>query len=300
MRMGPVGIWSGELRGAEEGAARDAAAELDELGFGALWIPGGAGGPIIETAGLMLDATRRTVVATGILNVWMHDAGEVARDHSRLTARHPGRFLLGLGVSHAMLVDSGGERRYGRPLAVMERYLDELDAATPPVPVAERALAALGPKMLALAAARAAGAHPYLVTPDHTALARQVLGEGPLLAPELKVVVDRDPERARSVARAHLGIYLGLPNYVNNLRRLGYAEEDFAEGGSNRLVDGVVAWGDLSAVDARVRQHLDAGADHVCIQVLGADRATLPMAQWREIGATLTSYGSYPSYEGRG
>jgi len=297
VNIGPVGIWSGELRSAEEGAARAAAAELDELGFGAVWIPGGAGGPIMETVERTLDATQRLVVATGILNVWMHDAQEVAQAHGRLTARHPGRFLLGLGVSHARLVDSRGEQRYEHPLAVMERYLDRLDAASPAVPANERALAALGPKMLAVAAARTAGAHPYLVNSDHTALARQLLGKGPLLAPELKVVIETDAEVARSIARAHLGIYLGLPNYVNNLRRLGYEEADFAEGGSNRLVDGVVAWGDLSAIGARVREHLDAGADHVCIQVLGEDRTTLPMAQWREIGATLPSYGSYPSYE---
>ena len=298
MKIGPVGIWSGELRAAEAGPAAAAAAELDDLGFGALWIPGGAGGPIMETVGRTLDATGRVVVATGILNVWMHEAGEVAQAHGRLAEQHPGRFLLGLGVSHAPLVESRGERRYEHPMAVMTSYLDQLDQDTPAVPVGERVLAALGPKMLGLAAARSAGAHPYLVTPDHTALAREVLGRGPFLGPELKVVIGADAGAARATARAHLGIYLGLPNYVNNLRRLGYGEEDFAGGGSDRLVDGVVAWGDLPAIGARVREHLDAGADHVCIQVLGEDRRSLPMAQWREIATTLPSYASYPSYEG--
>jgi probable F420-dependent oxidoreductase len=298
MELGPVGIWSGEFRAVDEGAARAAAAELEELGFGALWIPGGAGGPILETIGTLLDATRRIVLATGILNVWMHDPGEVAQDHGRLTGRHPGRFLLGLGVSHAPLVESSGEQRYERPLGVMVRYLDALDMALPAVPTAERVLAALGPKMLELSAARSAGAHPYLVDPEHTAFARRTLGPGPLLAPEQKVVIGRDPATARAMARRHLKIYLGLPNYVNNLRRVGYTEEDVAGDGSDRLMDGIVAWGDVETVAGRVRQHLDAGADHVCIQILGESRRELPLAEWREFAAALPTFASYPAYRG--
>jgi probable F420-dependent oxidoreductase len=289
MDLGPVGIWSGQFRSDDEAAARQAAAELDALGFGALWIPGGAGGPIMEVVERVLGATQRIVLATGILNIWMHQAPEVAADHHRVTERFPGRFLLGLGVSHSLLIDGQGEQRYANPLGVMERYLDGLDAADPPVPVAERALAALGPKMLALSAERSAGAHPYLVSPEHTAFARGVLGAGPLLAPEQKVIIETDRARARDLARAAVGLYLRLPNYVNNLLRIGYTDEDVAGTGSDRLVDGIVAWGDVPTVMDRVRQHLDAGADHVCVQVLTEDREAFPLTQWREIAAALPS-----------
>lgn len=288
MDFGRVGIWSGQFRGKDEGASRDAASELDELGFGTLWIPGGAGGDILDVVERSLAATTRLTLATGILNVWMHDAQEVAARHHQLTSAYPDRFLLGLGVSHAMLIDNvGGDRTYQRPLSVMAGYLDQLDRATPPVPVTERALAALGPKMLGLARDRTAGAHPYFVTPEHTAYARGVLGKGPLLAPELKVVLSPKPAEARAVARKGLGIYFQLPNYTNNLRRLGYTEEDLADGGSDRLVDRLVAWGGLDAVAERIGEHRAAGADHVCIQVLTDDPAVLPRAEWRELAATL-------------
>jgi probable F420-dependent oxidoreductase len=287
MDLGPVGIWSAALRYGDRGEAREAAGELERLGFGTLWIPGGIGGDVFESASALLGATSRVVVATGILNLWMHPPGEVAAGHARLASDHPGRFLLGVGVSHALLVDAAQPGRYARPLAVTRRYLDELDAASPPVPVGERALAALGPGMLALARDRTRGAHPYLVSPEHTRVAREVLGDGPLLAPEQSAVLETDPARAREVARQHLAIYLGLPNYVNNLRRLGFGADDVAPPGSDRLVDGVVAWGDLDAVARRVREHRDAGADHVCIQVLTTDLRVAPRAAWRELGPAL-------------
>ncbi len=220
----------------------------------------------------------------------MHEPGDVAAGHARLTGEHPGRFLLGLGVSHAPLVERS-HQVYRRPLAKMVEYLDQLDAASPPVPKAERALAALAPRMLDLARDRTAGAHPYLVTPDHTVLAREVLGPGPLLAPEQKVVLDTDAERARSVGRQHLARYLELPNYTNNLLRIGFSADDIADGGSDRLVDGLVAWGDVDAVGARVRAHHDAGADHVCIQVLLAEAAALPLTEWRRLGEALINRG---------
>ena len=204
MDLGRVGIWSGQLRRATPTDIRDSAAELDELGFGAIWIPGGHGGDVFGDAGRLLDATTRATVATGILNVWMHTPEETTTGHAALTGRHPGRFLLGLGVSHEPAVTNSGQI-YERPLTKMRDYLDALDAASPAVLPGERMLAALGPRMLELARDRTAGAHPYLVTPDHTAAARAVLGTGPLLATEVMVVLDADAERARAVARQHLG-----------------------------------------------------------------------------------------------
>ena len=284
MRLGPIGIWSHAFRGDTPDVA-DAARELEDLGFGALWLPGGAGGDVFGPCQRLLTATGHVVVATGILNIWAHDPGEVAEAVRGLGATFPDRFLLGLGVSHAPLVEHIGGV-YERPLEAMVAYLDALDRAPTPVAPAQRALAALGPRMLELARDRTAGAHPYLVTADHTRFAREHLGPGSLLAPEVKVVLDRDPTSARAVARQHLAIYLGLPNYTNNLRRFGFGDDDIADGGSDRLVDAVVAWGDGPAVAARVREHLDAGADHVCIQLLSAEPG-LPRAGWRDLAAAV-------------
>ena len=287
MELGRFGVWSAALRYGDRGEARDAAAELETLGYGTLWLPGGIGGDIFDAVKALLDATRRVALATGIVNLWMHDVAEVATAHAQLTSAHPDRFLLGLGVSHALLVDANHPGRYRRPLAATRRYLDGLDAAAPPVPVAERALAALGPKMLALARDRSRGAHPYLVTPEHTSRARAELGDGALLAPEQSAVLERDPALARELARHHLAIYLQLPNYVRNLRRLGFSDDDVAAPGSDRLVDRIVAWGDADAIAGRVRDHRDAGADHVCVQVIGPDPSVLPRDAWRELGPAL-------------
>jgi len=285
MHLGTTGIWSGQLRG--EGAeVAEAAAELEELGFGALWVPGGAGGDIFGACERLLRATGHLVVAPGILNIWAHEPGEVVEGVQQFRVTFPDRFLLGLGVSHAPLVEHIGST-YERPLEAMVEYLDALDSAAPPVAAGERVLAALGPRMLELACERSAGAHPYLVTPDHTRWARGRLGEGPLLAPEAKVVLETDAGRARGIARQHLAIYLRLPNYTNNILRMGFTEDDLAEGGSDRLVDALVAWGDAPAVAARVREHLDAGADHVCVQVLTSDGSALPRAEWRAVAGAL-------------
>lgn len=286
MQLGRIGIWSGQLRRGDPAETVDAAAELDQLGYTALWIPGGAGGDVLGDCLRLLDATNKAVVATGVLNVWMHDPAEVAEGHARLTSRHPGRLLLGIGVSHLPLVEHSNQV-YARPLQKMIDYLDHLDAAPHPVPRDERALAALGPRMLELSRDRTAGAHPYLVSPEHTAFARGVLGDGPLLAPEQKVVLESDPDRARAVARQHLARYLELPNYTNNLLRTGFSPGDVANGGSDRLVDGIVAWGSTESIAARVQEHHDAGADHVCLQVLLPDAAALPRAEWRELAAAL-------------
>jgi probable F420-dependent oxidoreductase len=288
-----VGVWSGALTFGDKDAIPDVAAELDALGYSALWLPGGAGGPIFEACRRVLDAAPRAVVATGILNLWMHEPADVARGHHELAAAFPGRFLLGVGVSHSRLVDAQTPGRYAHPLAATRTFLDALDAASPPVPASERVLAALGPKMLELARERSAGAHPYLVTPGHTARARGALGDARLLLPEQPVVLTTDPAAARDAARAHFAIYLGLPNYTNNLRRLGFDDADFTDGGSDRLLDAVVASGDEAAIARRVQDHFDAGADHVCVQVVSTGgMAAFPSDEWRALAPALVGLRS--------
>lgn len=283
MELTGVGIWSSQLRYGDPAESADAAAELDELGFPALWIPD-VGGPVFDAVGNLLAATKRTVIATGILNLWMHAPGDVAESYAALTARHGDRFLLGIGVSHAPLIDAGEPGRYRKPLAATAAFLDGLDAAPQPVPVESRVLAALGPKMLALAATRARGAHPYLVTPDHTASARAALGDGPLLLPEQTVILTDSADEARRIGTDWLRAYLALPNYANNLLRSGFSDDDLAQL-SDRLFDAIIAWGDEEAILRRVAEHRAAGADHVCVQVLLDDPRTFPREQWRRIAA---------------
>jgi probable F420-dependent oxidoreductase len=285
MDLAGVGIWSSQLRYGDPAESSDAAAELDELGFTALWIPD-VGGQVFDAVANLLTATKRTVIATGILNLWMHSPGDVAEHYAALTAEHGDRFLLGIGVSHAPLIDAGEPGRYRKPLAATAAFLDGLDAAPQPVPTDKRVLAALGPKMLALSATRARGAHPYLVTPEHTASARSTLGEGPLLLPEQSVILTDDAEEARRIGRDWLRSYLALPNYANNLLRSGFSEDDVTQV-SDRLVDAIIAWGDEAAIVRRVAEHRAAGADHVCVQVLLPDPQAFPREQWRRIAAAL-------------
>jgi probable F420-dependent oxidoreductase len=229
-------------------------------------------------------------VATRILNIWMHGPSEVAERYQKLTATYPDRLLIGLGASHAPIVDAA-EAGYRRPMAKMVEFLDELDAAAPSVPREARVLAALGPTMLGLAGARASGAHPYLVPAEHTAAAREVLGPDAFLGPELGVVLETDPVKARETARAGMTMYFDLPNYMNNLRRYGFGADDLTAPGSDRLIDALIAWGDEEAIAARVAERRDAGADHVAIQVLtGAQtaEATFPIEQWRRLAPVLT------------
>jgi probable F420-dependent oxidoreductase len=288
VRLTGTGIWSRELRQHEDPEAVAAAAVLlEELGYTALWIPGGIGGPVLERAEHLLGSTREVPVATGILNIWMHDPLDVAATTHYLDNEFPGRFLLGLGVSHGETVNAQKPGTYGRPLTAMREYLDALDAAEPPVPKDARVLAALGPKMLELARDRSAGAHPYLTTPEHTRFARGILGEGPLLAPEQGVIVEPNMGRAHEIARAHFERYLGMTNYVNNLRRLGFDDFDFENGGSDRLLHDVFAMGEPIAARTRVREHMDAGADHVCIQVITDDPSRMPLAEWRALAEVL-------------
>ncbi|MEU5610325.1 LLM class F420-dependent oxidoreductase [Streptomyces sparsogenes] len=281
--LGRTGIWTAALRAtdpARHGVIRDAAAELEQLGFPALWL---GGSPSPDQAAVLLDATSRITVATGILSIWAHDAAEVAERHAALEAAHGGRFLLGLGVSHSHMA-----KDYARPYTAMREYLDALDAAPTPVPASRRVLAALGPKMLKLSRDRAAGAHPYLVTAEFTAEAREILGPVPLLAPELKVVLEPDVDRARAIARDYLAVYLPMANYTNNLLRLGFTEDDFRDGGSDRLVDSVFALGDAEAVRRRVDEFLAAGADHLAVQVVTTDTMNnIPLAEWRTLAEAL-------------
>jgi probable F420-dependent oxidoreductase len=285
MRLSGTGIWSGHLRYGEADAIAEAAAELDELGFDAIWIPD-VGGDVLGAVETLLGATQRSVVATGILNVWMHEPAEVAARRASWHDDWKRRFLLGLGVSHAPLIDQGQPGRYTKPVTKMIAYLDGLDSAAAPFPVECRVLAALRPRMLGLARDRAAGAHPYFVPPEHVARARRVLGADALIAVELAVVMDRDPSSARATARRHTAIYVGLTNYTNNLREFGFGDDDFAAQGSDRLVDSIVAWGDIDAIVARTQAMRDAGADHVCVQVIRPDN-DIPRAEWRELASSL-------------
>jgi probable F420-dependent oxidoreductase len=262
IELGRIGIWRHAT-----GLSPELAAEVEALGYGAIWIGGSPGGDL-RLAEQLLDATEHIAVATGIVNVWKDNAATVGASYLRIADRYPGRFLLGLGIGHPEAT-----QEYRQPYATLVSYLDELDDLG--VPAEARVLAALGPKVLALAARRTAGAHPYLVTPDHTREARQLLGAGPLLAPEQKVVLETDPERARAIGRPRVEKpYLGLSNYLANLRRLGWTDADFADGGSDRLIDALVLHGDAEAIGRGITAHLDAGADHVAIQVLGPEPLT--------------------------
>ena len=285
MELSGTGIWSAPLRYGDAGQAAEAAAELEELGYTALWIPD-VGGPVLDSVENLLNATKTATIATGILNLWMHEPAEVAAAHARLTAAHGRRFLLGIGVSHAPLIDSKAPGTYRKPLAATAAFLDGLDSAEQPVAAADRVLAALGPKMLRLAADRSRGAHPYLVTPEHTATARERLGAGPLLLPEQAAILSADADAAREIGRNFLRNYLQLPNYANNLLRTGFTEDDVASI-SDRLVDAIVVWGNEEAILARVDEHKAAGADHVCVQILDADPSALPLPQWRRLAPVL-------------
>ena len=283
-----TGIWSSALRYGEPGPSAAAATELEQLGYSALWVPD-VGGDVFAAVENLLAATTTATIATGILNLWMHTPAETAARHAELTAEHGPRFLVGIGVSHAPLIDRVKEPgAYRKPLQQMIDFLDGLDAADTPLAQGDRCLAALGPKMLELSKTRTAGTHPYLVTPEHSRIAREALGPDALVASEQGVVLDTDPTTARAAARAHLATYLALPNYSNNWMRLGFTPDDVADGGSDRLVDALVVWGDEATIAARVQEHRDAGASHVCIQVLGGAPLDLPLEQWRALAPALT------------
>jgi probable F420-dependent oxidoreductase len=291
IQLGPIGIWTRQLEDQPAANARETAHELEELGYGALWFGEAVGREALTNAGLLLSATKRIVIATGIANIYARDAVAMAAGQKTLAEAYPNRFLLGLGVSHIPLVEQLRGHRYEKPVATMRAYLEAMDQApynsVPPPTKPARVLAALGPKMLELSGKLADGAHPYNTNPEHTAQARRILGPQPYLCPEQAVVLETDPQKARGIGRAFLGFYLTLPNYANNFLRLGFDEADFKDGGSNRLIDAIVAWGDLSAIRNRIREHHSAGADHVCIQVLTSNPKELPLREWREIASGL-------------
>ncbi|HEY6759570.1 MAG TPA: TIGR03620 family F420-dependent LLM class oxidoreductase [Baekduia sp.] len=276
-QLGRVGAWLGALGRAPWAESAAAARRVEELGYGALWIgeTPSTREPLSHAA-LLLGATERISVATGIASIWSRDALAARNGALGLGEAYPGRFTLGLGVSHAPAVELLGQE-YSKPLTAMRKYLDGFDAAPyigaePDVPVPV-VLAALRPRMLELSRDRTAGAHPYFVPVEHTAIARERLGAGPVLAPEIAVVLEDDPAAARERARKYMALYLTLPNYTNNLLDLGWSEDDFADGGSDALVDAIVGWGDVERVAAFVRAHLDAGADHVCVQPVSTSTA---------------------------
>jgi probable F420-dependent oxidoreductase len=288
-RLTGTGIWSGNLRYGDSAEAAERATELEELGYTALWLPD-IGGDLFSPVANALRSTSRATIATGILNLWMHTPEETAAQHAALTAEHGPRFLCGIGISHRPLVDSvHSPGAYQKPIATTAAFLDGLDAADVPLAKDDRVLAALGPKMLELARARTAGTHPYLVSPELTAKARDGVGPDGLVACEQGVVLETDPGRARATARLHLATYLALPNYSNNWKRQGLTDADLADGGSDRLVDALVVWGDEATIAARIQEHRDAGADHVCIQVLTDNPRAFPTEQWRALAPALAA-----------
>jgi probable F420-dependent oxidoreductase len=288
-RLGTVGVWTFDAERMPAAGERDYARAIESLGFAALWIPESLGSKeAFAHASLLLAATKTLVIATGIANIWARDAVAMANGARALVDAYPDRFLLGLGVSHAPTVKIRGQT-YTRPLEHMRGYLDAMDAAPYTGPKVEmpRVVAALGPQMLRLSADRALGAHPYFVPVEHTDVARKELGPGPLLAVEQAAVLSEDPATARATARRHMKRYLELDNYANNLRRLGWTDRDLAEGGSDKLVDAIVAWGGTGAIKSRIDEHRKRGADHVCLQVLRADPASSPTADLERIAKAV-------------
>ena len=289
--LGRVGIWTGVLDAVPSARAAEIARSLEAMGFPTLWIPETVGRDPFVTAALLLGATTTLRVATGIANIYARDAVTMANTQRTLEEAFPGRFLLGLGVSHHHLVDRVRHHDYDKPYSRMVEYLDSMDQAVfravGPTARPATVLAALGPKMLRLATDKADGAHPYFVPVEHTAQAREILGPDAILAPEQMVVIDDDRARAAEIARKGMAVYLRAPNYVNNLKRHGFTDDDVADGGSDRLVDAIVACGSVDAARARVKAHFDAGASHVCVQVLGADPTAVPASGWQELAAAV-------------
>lgn len=276
MQLGQFGIWT-SYRAIGEQNAGEAAKLVEDLGYGAFWL---GGSPRLPTVRPLLAATRRLVVATGIVNVWQNDPATLAAEHVELTAEFPGRLLLGIGIGHPEATSD-----YSKPLSTMRDFFDGLDRAVPPAPVDERCVAALGPKMLDLSAERSRGAHPYFTPVAHTRFARERVGDGPLIAPELACVVDPDAERARATARRYAASYLGLRNYTSNLLKFGFTDDDIAGVGSDELIDAIIPHGTPGEIGAAAGEHLAAGADHVCLQAIGVNG--IPREEWTALASTL-------------
>jgi probable F420-dependent oxidoreductase len=284
--LGRLGIWSIELRTGAEDETRETAAQLEALGWPALWIPGLSGTDGLVAAERLLAATTRTTVATGVLGQWNHTPAELTATHHDLQQRYGARLLTGIGVSNADSARKAGQDFPG-PVSAMAAYLDQLDQQTEPIARDERILGAMGPRMSRLAADRSRGLHPFLVSPEYTHSTRAALGPSPLIAPHQAVVLETDPARARAAARDGIGMFIGFPSYQANLRRLGFTDADLVPGGSDRLIDSVVAWGDLDAVAARLGEHHAAGADHVALHVLTSEGGPSLDQSWRELASLL-------------
>jgi probable F420-dependent oxidoreductase len=289
--LGRVGVWSFALESLPAAEERDAAAQIESLGYRAIWVPESVESrEIFSHAGWLLSSTERVVIASGIATMWARDPAASANGWRMLSDAYPGRFLLGLGVSHQGSVTRRGHE-YRRPWSAMRDYIDAMDRAASSAPEPEVAprmvLAALGPKMLGLAAERTHGAHPYFVPVEHTAFARQRLGPGPVLAVEQTAVLEDDPATARRIARRFAVHYLQTDNYARNLRRMGWTDADVSGQGSDALIDAVVAWGDVDRIALRVREHLAAGADHVCVQLVGEEELDPCLDELRELAPAL-------------
>jgi len=279
MEFGKLGVWC-STHGLNLSQLTDLVQRTERLGYAALWYPEARGHESFSLGSFLLSRTETLIVATGIANIYARDATAMKQGQHTLAQLSGGRFLLGLGVSHVPMVENTRGHKYGKPVATMRAYLDAMERAVAIAPTLDETpptvLAALGPKMIELAAERTAGVHPYNVTPEHTAQARRIVGPDAWVCVEQMVLMVSDPTKARGVARQTLDPYMSLPNYRNNWLRLGFSEEELADGGSDGFLDAMVAWGDESAIKRRVREHLDAGASHVCIQPLHPDGTRLP------------------------
>ncbi|MFE7077328.1 TIGR03620 family F420-dependent LLM class oxidoreductase [Streptomyces sp. NPDC057620] len=284
-RLGRVGVWSTELRSAPAETIERAARSLDDAGFGALWIPGLDGDRVFADAQRLLAATQRTSVVIGVQSIWKQEAAELAERAAAVESSFPGRLLTGLGVGAAEAAHAVG-KPFSTAVKEMTNYLDRLDHAPAPLPGHRRLLGSLGPRMATLAGTRTAGLHPFLVPAEATVGYRENLGNDALLAPHLAVVLNSDPHRAREIARGGIGFFLGLHTYQGNLRRLGFSDADFVPGGSDRLIDALVAWGDIDAVRPRIQEHLEAGADHVALHVITPGQQ-VPTQEWAQLAELL-------------
>jgi probable F420-dependent oxidoreductase len=276
MALGEYGVWT-SFRSIPVEQAAEAAQLVESLGYAAFWL---GGSPLLPSVTPLLEASSTITVATGIVNVWANEPAELAASYQALDAEHPGRLLVGIGIGHPEAT-----AEYAAPLATMRAFLDGLDAAPAPLPRERRAVSALAPRMLALAAERSRGTHTYFVPVEHTRQARERLGAGPLIAAELACVLDEDAERARATARRYAEMYLARSNYTNNLRALGYGDDDIGGGGSDRLIDAVIPHGSAQQIAAVARAHREAGADHVCLQPVGV--SGIPREEWTALAAAL-------------
>ena len=294
---GKIGIWTHQLDGVPSQRAREAAKEIEEMGFGAIWIPETAGRDPFVHSGLLLSATQKIVLATGIASIYSRDALAMASAARTLSEAFANRFLLGVGVSHGPFVEVIRGHAWEKPLEHLSGYIENLKKAPfwayQPEYEAPICIGALGPKALKLAAESTWGAHPYNVTPDHTAMARETMGKEAFLAPMVAVILETDSSKARELARKDLSIYLDLPNYRNNFLRMGFTEDDLSEGGSDRLLDAIRPWGDLQTISNKIIEHFDAGANHVCVQLVVDQKEQkkfqngLPIKQWQSLAESL-------------